>query len=331
MTSHTQRSKWLDFAKGAGICLVVVYHTTEGTLNSFEDKSGNITLLANYFRVWLMPMFFMVSGMLVRRSILHDSHEKLRGKLLDWIYLYLVWSVIIYLTRLMSNSFTNTHMEVNEILHILWDPVPTIWFIYALLLSFAITILLRRQSPALVVSIALLVNILNGAFYGWFDDSIFQRLAWIYLFYAIGFYYAESLKELLLSSGESRLWILIFLMLSPIVAFIKPYLPFFLLPFLSILTVLVFLKFCLSITRLAPSAKFTELMVYIGGISLYIYLTHFPFPAATRMLLLKLGIYSHWLTMCCAVVFAVITGYLASKLAKGTSVEMLFNRKFFAS
>lgn len=326
MTNSTQRVAWLDFAKGVGICLVVVYHTSEGTLNSFADVSGNITLVANYFRAWLMPMFFMVSGMLVRRSILQDDNAKLGNKLLDWIYLYLVWSVIIYLTRLLSNSFTNTHMQANEILHILWDPVPTIWFIYALLLSFAITIWVRHQSAPWVVGIALAVNMLNSLYYGWFDDSIFQRLAWIYVFYAVGFFYADSIRELLFASKESRLWILIFILMSPIVAFVKPYIPVYLLVFLSMVTVLAFLKFCISITALLPRWKMTRLMVYLGGISVFIYLTHFPFPAATRMLLLKLDIYSHGLTMLCAVLFAVITGHVASKLAQHRPVKFLFKR-----
>lgn len=323
----TQRSNWLDFAKGSGICLVVIYHTTEGTLNSFPDAPASITLLANYFRAWLMPMFFLVSGMLVRRTVLQDSKAKLSAKLLDWLYLYLLWSLIIYLTRLLSNGFTNTQMQADEILHIIWNPVPTIWFIYALLLSFAITIVLRRQSAVLVVSLALLVNVLNGAYYGWFDGSILQRLAWIYLFYAIGFFYAPQLQTLLQSPGRNTRWILLFCLLSPLVAVVKPYLPYYLLPLLSIVVVLAFLKACVSVTRVAQNWMITDLFVYLGGISLFIYLTHFPFPAASRILLLKMGIYSHWLTMLCALLLAIITGHVASKLSRNSKVALLFSHK----
>ncbi|WP_241737659.1 acyltransferase family protein [Neptunicella marina] len=322
-----ERADWLDVAKGAGICLVVVYHTTEGTLNSFAHAGDWVVGLANYFRVWLMPMFFMVSGMLVRRTILFGSPEKLYAKALDWVYLYVVWSLIIYLTRLLSNSFTNTHMAADEILYILWDPVPTIWFIYCLLLSFVLTALLRHCAAALMVGVALLINMLNGMWYGWFEGSIFERLAWIYVFYAFGFYYAEALKSWLLRPTPPYLALLLFVALSPIVAFIKPYLAPYLLPFLSFATVLLYLKCCISLVQLAGQTSVVKLLIFIGQISLFIYLTHFPFPAATRMLLLKLGIYSHALTMLCAVILAVMVGYVASKLARQTKVAVLFERK----
>lgn len=321
---QNERQIWLDIAKGLGICLVVIYHCTEGILNSFSDAES-MQYLANFFRSWLMPMFFMVSGMLVRRSILQAPAVKHHQKMLDWAYIYVLWSIIIYLVRLFSNSFTNTQMQMNEILFIAWDPVPTIWFIYALLLSYILTFLLRKQSAWLVLPIAFTINIVNAMYFGWFDGSIFQQLAWIFCFYSLGFYAADKVSELVRQQQLSLHWMLSFIVVGVLVALFKPLVPVLLAPLLSIILSLGFMVCCYR-----ASISFPSLIVragaYLGSISLFIYLTHFPLPAASRLLLTYLGQYSYLGNMLVATCAAIFIAYVASKLANTAPVSWLFTR-----
>ncbi|WP_158769021.1 acyltransferase [Paraglaciecola sp. L1A13] len=322
----SERHAWLDLAKGLGICLVVMYHTCEGILNSFQHDTETVLALTNFFRSWLMPMFFMVSGMLIRRSINEKSVQANKSKLLDWAYIYVVWSIIIYLVRLLSNSLTNTNMAANEILFILWDPVPTIWFIYALALSHAVTLLLRNQPPTLVLSAALIINLVNGAFFGWFEGSIFERFGWIYLFYALGFYKGNELIGIIKSQKLSLLGPIFFIGFGFLLALYRGEFHPFSKPFISVAMSLAFLIMCYRVELLLKNNVFFKFWVYIGSISLFIYLTHFAFPAATRMVLLKLGLYSFTANILAAVVLAMIIGFIASKLSKTQPVKLLFNR-----
>ena len=146
----TEQLVWLDMAKGFGIVSVVAYHTLKGLLNSSPDLPLWVEISANYLSLWLMPMFFIVSGILSKNTILNASTYKIRKKIINWIYLYLIWSFIIYSVRLTFNNITNTHMEMSEILYILCDPVPTIWFIYALLLSFIFTRLIKSINANII-------------------------------------------------------------------------------------------------------------------------------------------------------------------------------------
>lgn len=321
-----KRESYLDLAKGLGICLVVTYHTSEGILNSFDSNTETIHALTNFFRSWLMPMFFIVSGMLIRNTIKNKPLQNNYSKLMDWVYIYLLWSLIIYLVRLLSNSFTNTNMAEDEILFILWDPVPTIWFIYALALSHLVTLLVRNISANLVIGVALIANLLNSFYFGWFEGSIFERFAWIYLFYAIGFFKGNKVSELIKSDKLAFLGPLFFIGFGIFIALYRSELHMATKPIVSLLMALAFLIICYRTEVLFRTTKLFKFSVYVGSISLFIYLTHFALPAATRMLLGKVGLYSFSTNILLAVGLAVCIGIIASNLSKRQPVKLLFNR-----
>ncbi|GAC12392.1 acyltransferase family protein [Paraglaciecola chathamensis] len=318
--------KYLDLAKGIGICLVVTYHTCEGILNSFQFGAEAIQALTNFFRSWLMPMFFMVSGILIRNSICNKPIQKHRSKLLDWVYIYFVWSIIIYLVRLFSNSFTNTNMAADEILLILWDPVPTIWFIYALALSHFVTLLIKNVPPSLVISVALAANLLNSYYFGWFSGSIFERFAWVYLFYAIGFFKGNWLIEMIKNEKLATWGPLFFVGFGVFIALFRSELPWVTKPIVSLFMAISFLIICYRAELVFKNTMLFKFSVYIGSISLFIYLTHFALPAATRMLLSKIGLYSFSANILIAVGLAVCIGIIASKLYTKQPIKLFFER-----
>jgi fucose 4-O-acetylase-like acetyltransferase len=286
----SRRLEWLDFAKGFGISMVIVYHTLEGIQNSFVTNQNDVINYINFFRIWLMPMFFLVSGVVASTGIRDDSFRKKRNKIKDWAYIYVVWSVIIYLVRLLSNNFTNTSMNIDEIFYILWNPVPTIWFIYALMLSYILASLFKSLNPQLIILIAVVVNILNASLEGWFPDSIFQRLAWVYCFYQIGVSYGKQIRLFLDKNSASYIFLLFFVLLSPVLAIYKDDISSVIMPFLSICLILGFLKMC-NVVCLFASRSIVGIPVrffsYVGVLSIFVYLTHFPFPALHEFFLIS--------------------------------------------
>jgi fucose 4-O-acetylase-like acetyltransferase len=320
------RKQWLDIAKGIGICCVVAYHSSEGIKNTFTDASPFIIKLADYFVIWLMPMFFIVSGMLVFNSINKNNKDKVISKIKDWIYIYLIWSVIIYLTRLSLNSITNTNMEASEIFKILWDPMPTIWFIYALLLSFVLMWLTHKLPSKIVLPLAIVLNLLNGYFLGWFEGSIFERVAWIFFFYALGYYHHALIINAIEKSKINSFLSLCFVILTLLYWQLNINIPFYFKPVLSCFVTFLFLHFCHFIFKIKFLDYLSNFMTYIGSISLFIYLTHFPIPAAVRALLIKLNLYNEIVVLLLAVCIAMIVGACAHYLSKKTKVKFLFVR-----
>lgn len=319
----TQRVQWLDAAKGLGILAVVAYHCLEGMLNSFPEQAG-LRPFADFFRNWAMQMFFLASGIVARHGILNSDAAASRRRIFDWVYIYLLWSVIIYVTRLASGSFTNTSMDAHEILHIAWDPVPTIWFIYALLLCYVLTTLLRNANSLAVIGAALAANIANDHF-GWTADLIFPRLCWVYVFYAIGFFHGGWIVEKVEGSRWHLAWIALFAVVGVAAALAKSDIPPLLGPLISLLLVFGYFKLCdLVVSRASP--WLAAGLCHFGVISLYIYLTHFPLPAFVRIALLKLGLYNHLLAVVLAVVAAAVTGHIASRLARRDGFRWLFQR-----
>lgn len=318
------RVKWLDFAKGAGISLVVIYHAMEGVLNSNVSENGWVDKLAFYLSLWIIPMFFIVSGVLARRAIQFSSFKDIKPKLINWLYLYVLWSFIIYIVRLSFSHITNTQVVYTDIFKILWDPVPTIWFIYALFLSFLITWLVRKFSPVVVIICAYVINLLNAYFIDWFPGSIFERLAWIYMFYAIGYfgsnYFLSSKFELQYSKISLSVF---FLSAIPLLLF-EMSIPFYLEPLVSLVVSLAFIRLCVSIVKFNLLRKINGFFVYIGTISLFVYLTHFPIPSASRLFLSKLDVTQPLLIAFFALTSAYAVGHFSYLLSKNS-----FGHNFF--
>lgn len=321
------RIVWMDISKGLGILLVIAYHTFEGILNSFEDTQA-VQSLAYFFRNWLMPMFFLVSGLAVSKGLPKYSRVKNKNKILDWVYLYIVWSFIIYTVRILSNSFSNTQMNLNEIFFILWNPVPTIWFIYALLLSFITAILFRKLNRLIVVFVGFSLSLINLYYFSNFETTILQRYCWVVVFYLIGVRYSHEILSVI-QSKQNLLFSSLFIVLGPIAAFFKTQIPLGFMPFISLILSIGFIcivwRFAnINFPFVIPVQRF---LAYAGSISIFIYLTHFPLPALTRIILLRLEVYSFTMNVLSAIALSVVVAVISVSMANRFKVfSVLFNR-----
>jgi fucose 4-O-acetylase-like acetyltransferase len=281
-----QRENYLDIAKGISILTVVLYHTLEGIENSF-GVSETTSLIITYINIGLMPIFFFISGYLARHSL--NNPSKTKEKLIYLSYLYIIWSIIIYVVRLFSANVANSPIEASEILHIFWDPLPTIWFIYCLMLCTLITFLLRNNLMLLLL-IAVTAHVLNFLYPGWASDSIFQRVAWLLVFFGFGLRFGEVFLEYLKSHFK------IIGIASVLILSLAVYHELETTPLRGVLS---FVWIALLIGISYEYLKFlSPLFLQLGIISLTIYLIHFPFPAFFRIVLLKLDSYSLVLHSC---------------------------------
>lgn len=317
----SNREVWMDFVKGITILCVVAYHSLEGVVNSF-GMTEPLGIAIDFLNVWIMPIFFMISGML-SQYLSSGLTAKLKTKVFDYIYIYVVWSIIIYAVRLALSSFANSPILWDEIFYIAWNPVPTIWFVYALLLCLVCTASLYKVNGHLIFLFAIIINLCNSMWPNWFPESIFQRFAWIFCFFYFGFYYRTRIIQ-------------VTKYLNPILAvFLICNLIFFLFllelnttilaPFLSITFCLLLITIVRAFIPLLNVAV-SQSIIYLGFISLYIYLSHFPFPAGIRILLLKVEFYSLSLHIMLVLLTSALVGSLFHYFIKHPVVGLLINR-----
>lgn len=133
----------VDAAKGTSIILVVFWHV--GGLNLLHGMNEPLLLLR-------MPLFFFASGLFAAGAMRMDFADFFRRKFSSLLYLYVVWTFLLYLgTDLIKEFVYGTPYTLSERFHLFTDPPDTIWFIYALALVYLAGWLTARVPSSVVV------------------------------------------------------------------------------------------------------------------------------------------------------------------------------------
>ena len=148
------RVHWIDYAKGIGIFLVVLGHVCRGLkLSSVLDP-----LFAASIDRWIyafhMPIFFFLSGLLIKHSVSKPLKDFVIDKLKTLAYPYFVWSIIQGLLISITSHYTNSSISLSNILGIIYQPILIFWFFYVL---FIILILYKFACDLKASSIHFLV------------------------------------------------------------------------------------------------------------------------------------------------------------------------------
>lgn len=182
--SDTRRVLWLDVAKGLGIVLVVIGHALGGLLDSpvgHAFPQAREIFLAIY--VFHMPLFFFLSGLLVRPRI--DSGRTAFGLnlLATVVYPYFLWSIVQYSAIYAAGSLVNRPVTVfwQPILNLPWASISQFWFLYVLFLLHAAALLIvprlgartffllaligKLLIPMLALPVMLRLSLVHGVFY----------------------------------------------------------------------------------------------------------------------------------------------------------------------
>lgn len=314
-----QRTLWIDHAKGITIVLVVAHHVLEGLNNTFTlPEVMYWYAISGPVR---MPLFFLIAGLFAAKAIQSDIRDFIDRKVFHFLYLYVLWSFIIYILRLAMDPFTNTSVRAEDILYIFWDPVPTIWFLYALLLSFVIARLSRSVSPIYVVAFASLLHAFALTTSAFAEVPILQRLSELLVYFLIGVYASPWIRE----NAPRLTWLHTGLFVAAFLAvgltarhydLIHEPLVFF---SLSALSAGALIGLSVNLVSIGWGALFTR----IGENSLYIYLVHFIPAAGVRIVMMRAGISDPLTIFVVAVVVSVILGIAFRYATRGNVLRIL--------
>lgn len=324
------REAWVDTAKGICIILVVMMHTTLG-LSAEVGMEGWINDVVAFAKPFRMPDFFLLSGLFLARVIDRDWRTFADRRIVHFAYFYILWLVIQSLFKVMTVSEGSVGGFVGHLLFALIEPFGTLWFLYLLAVFGAVTKLLRRVSPAVMLTCAAVLEILPIET-GW---MLIDEFAGRYVYFLGGYLLApmifniaqEAARRSVISVAGLILWSAV----NGIFAFAPTGHPLYptwaSLPFVSLGLGVIGSIAVVSFASLITHARLAGPLAYCGRMSIAIYLAFFLPMAVTRILFVKLDLVSDVsLAASIITIVAVVSPLVVERLVRGTRLSFLFER-----
>lgn len=173
----SSRVDWADMAKAISIILLVFWTTVGGRIYLNE--------MLIFVR---MPLFFFVSGLFAYRVVTRpDLTTFLRDKVGNLLYLYALWIGLLFLsTDLVAHLWYGAPIDPLRQLQLFWDPLLTIWFLYALALAFVIARLARNLPIWIVLAVSCALYLASVASGEWRHMPFLERLIRLFPFFWLG-------------------------------------------------------------------------------------------------------------------------------------------------
>lgn len=293
------RYPWVDYAKGMAIILVAYRHVLGGYEKAGIFVPEYLTLIQQSVYNFRMPLFFILGGIFVRKSLSKRSFGQFtRYKLNTILYPYLVWATLQLTLQIVFSRFTNEPKHLSDYLYLLYFPrgLDQFWFLYTIFnitMIFAVTYtLLRIKSWGQLVVGVLFYYASNFAFV--MEVSLLYDTLQFYIYFALGSWGAEMMlsdkNRAFLSSPYLLLALLPFFLVSQWYWLQHPDLRDFA-PYLFMIIAIVGSAFVFSLSFIFSRAGVGHFLRVAGRHSLYIYIMHVIALALARVILLKfLGI-----------------------------------------
>lgn len=184
-----ERKDWVDRARGIGIVLVVFGHVLRGLGSAgLVPAQSGLWTLDYVFYTFHMPLFFLLSGLFVERSLSKGRETFWRSKLETVVYPYFLWSLIqgLLLVALagVTNNSSSPWLRLGSIL---WQPLAPFWFLYSLFFCHLLFALLRGLDRRVLLAVAALAYVAGEIYRGGAHDiAPLPDTTRGFLFYVLG-------------------------------------------------------------------------------------------------------------------------------------------------
>lgn len=349
-----KKELWINQIKGLCICLVVIYHsviTFYPQLTTFQHPlSPLLTKCWIYLNLYLapfrMPVFFFISGYLIRRYIDSVPWATCANKRI-WhiVWVLALWGVVQWLAisalndglaperDLMHTANAAYADSVGEFTRGMLTASTSLWYLYALVVYFIVCKILNRWASPLLVLFALLSIAINFFPTPWWGmNSVIRNLPW----YSLGAWFGATLmigiKEVPLRRHP------IIVTMSVILAIMAWWVNVSL--FLSLLSIVLIMKTFYQFEQRVGMLASSPLSV-IGANTIAIYTTHRILVEFFSLTLIPKINHAEWpatmeLTLLLIYPFACLllcslTGLAVRKISQKTVADLLFSPPSFAT
>ncbi len=282
-----QKALWINQIKGLCICLVVIYHSVITFYPHLEALHAPLSVLLAkcwvtfnlYLAPFRMPVFFFISGYLVRRYIDEvDWKTCLDKRLWSIIWVLALWGVLQWQALTHLNAWLAPERDLNTASNAAYadslsgfitgmlTASTSLWYLYALVVYFTLCKLLSRWKLPLIGLLALVSIAINFLPLPWWGmNSVVRNM----IYYSLGAWYGVQLMAWM----QARVWrrdalaVAAFGMVSVVLWFVGVPLP------LSLLSILLIMALFYRLEQ-----RFTvgpdNLLNVVGSNTIAIYTTH---------------------------------------------------------
>jgi uncharacterized membrane protein YcfT len=320
---HAMRIDWVDYAKGICIVMVVMMHSVLG-VEAAAGQTGFMHVLVAFAKPFRMPDFFLISGLFLSVVIDRDWRTYLDRKVVHFAYFYVLWVTIQFGFKAPSFAAESSWAHVGMLyLESFIEPFGTLWFIYLLPVFFVVTKAVRHAPPLAVWFAAAALEMMHVAT-GW---TVIDEFCARFVYFYSGYLFAAYVFALSDRARARPGFAVAGLMLWGSVNGSVVYLGFGEWPVISLALGLAGACAIVVTGTLLARAHWLDTLRYCGEHSIVIYLAFFLPMAATRTLLLHLGLIHDIGVISLIVTAAGVIGALAIWWAsRGTRVNFLFER-----
>lgn len=208
-----KKTLWINQIKGLCICLVVIYHsviTFYPHLNAFAHPwSQTLSKCWIYFNLYLapfrMPVFFFISGFLIRRYIADVPwKETLDKRIWQIFYVLALWGILQWLAlsqintwlapeRDLSNAANAAYADnISEFLQGMLTASTSLWYLYALVVYFIVCKFVHRWAMFALMAMGLMSIAINFVPTPWWGmNSVLRNM----IYYSLGAWYGAAIME----------------------------------------------------------------------------------------------------------------------------------------
>ncbi len=280
-----QKALWINQIKGLCICLVVIYHSVITFYPHLEALHAPLSVLLAkcwvtfnlYLAPFRMPVFFFISGYLVRRYIDEvDWKTCVDKRLWSIIWVLALWGVLQWqaLTHMNAwlapdrdlNTASNAADSLSGFITGMLTASTSLWYLYALVVYFTLCKLLSRWKLPLIGLLALVSIAINFLPLPWWGmNSVVRNM----IYYSLGAWYGVQLMAWM----QARVWrrdalaVAAFGVVSVVLWFVGVPLP------LSLLSILLIMALFYRFEQ-RFSVSPDNLLNVVGSNTIAIYTTH---------------------------------------------------------
>lgn len=165
-----QRSQKWDILKFILIFLVVLGHAAE----YYTSGNEHMRSLIFFIYIFHMPLFIFVSGLFAGKTVKNKRFDKLLG----YVVIYIFLKIFFHFVKILIGR----NPEFN-----LWVEGGVPWFMLALFMFNAITIVLQKAPKAVVLTLSIVLACVAGFFAEIRDFLAISRVIVFYPFFYIGY------------------------------------------------------------------------------------------------------------------------------------------------
>jgi uncharacterized membrane protein YcfT len=317
------RVDWVDYAKGICIVMVVMMHSVLG-VELAAGQTGFMHPLVAFAKPFRMPDFFLISGLFLPLVIDRDWRTYLDRKVVHFAYFYVLWVTIQFGFKAPAFAAESSWAHAGYLyLESFVEPFGTLWFIYLLPVFFVVTKATRHLPPLLIWTIAALLEMMHFST-GWTAiDEFGARFVYFYT----GYWFANRVFALSDRARAHPQLALAALAAWALVNESLVLLGFSEWPLVSLSLGLAGACAIIVIGTLLARRQWLKALRFCGEHSIVIYLAFFLPMAATRTLLLRIGIIPDVGVMSLTVTLCGLFGALAIwQVALRVGANFLFER-----